>query len=69
MSYLKDWNRPSDYDLITRMHRAGMRFGATDEVVAIIPEVGDTGLIGSRAFAIEEQRRADATKEGLAASG
>lgn len=63
MSHLKDWDRPSDYDLVVRMHHAGIRFGATDEVVAIIPEVGDTGLIGSRAFAVEEQRRADATRQ------
>ncbi len=57
-SYMKDWDRPSDYDLLARMHRAGVRFGATEEVVAVIPEVGDTGQIGSRAFAVEERRRA-----------
>lgn len=53
-SHLKKTDRPSDYDLIHRMHRAGMSFAATDQVVAVVPEVLGTGQIGSRAFAVEE---------------
>lgn len=58
-SHLKSWNRPSDYDLLMRMHRAGMKFASVDEVVAIVPEVAGTGGVGSQAFAAEERRRGE----------
>jgi glycosyltransferase involved in cell wall biosynthesis len=56
-SHLKAWHRPSDYDLLMRMHRSGLVFAAADEVVAIVPEVPGTGAVGSRAFVEEESER------------
>ena len=56
-SWRKRWNRPSDYDLMERLHRAGARYGWTGAVVAIVPEVAGTGLIGSRGSIEEERRR------------
>ena len=53
-SWRKRWNRPSDYDLMDRLHRAGVRWGSTDEIVAIVPEVAGTGRVGSQGFAIEQ---------------
>lgn len=56
-SWRKEWNRPSDYDLMARLHRAGARWGWTNEIVAIVPEVEGTGQIGSRGAIIEDSRR------------
>jgi glycosyltransferase involved in cell wall biosynthesis len=56
-SWRKRWNRPSDYDLMERLHRAGARYGWTAAIVAIVPEVAGTGLIGSRGSIEEERRR------------
>lgn len=56
-SWRKRWNRPSDYDLMERLHRAGARYGWTGAIVAIVPEVAGTGLIGSRGSIEEERRR------------
>jgi hypothetical protein len=56
-SHLRRFHRPSDYDLLVRMHRAGMRFASVEEVVAAIPVVPGTGTTGSRAFLQEELRR------------
>jgi glycosyltransferase involved in cell wall biosynthesis len=49
-SWKKSWNRPSDYDLMFRMHRCGVRMGFLDEVVARQPLVAGTDTHGSRAF-------------------
>jgi len=51
-SWRKAWNRPSDYDLIVRMKAQRIRFGHTDTVVGVQPEVAgtaQTGLKGSLA--------------------
>ncbi len=56
-SYLRRIHRPSDYDLLFRMFKAGLEFASTEDVVAAVLPVGDTGSVGSRAFAIEELRR------------
>lgn len=56
-SWRKKWNRPSDYDLMARLHRAGARWGSTNEVVAVVPEVEGTGQIGSRGAIMEDSRR------------
>lgn len=45
-SWLKKWDRPSDYDLLKRMLRVGVRFSHTNSVVAIQPEVAGTELTG-----------------------
>lgn len=45
-SWLKKWDRPSDYDLMKRMLRVGVRFSHTNTVVAIQPEVEGTELTG-----------------------
>ena len=45
-SWRKDWNRPCDYDLQDRMHRAGVRMGFLDEVVAYVPPVEGTDTVG-----------------------
>ena len=58
-SHLRAVHRPSDYDLLMRMHRAGMHHVATEEVVAAVLPVDGTGSVGSRAFAIEERRRTE----------
>ncbi len=60
-SHLRRIHRPSDYDLLVRMHRAGIRFASIDEVVAAIPMVPGTGTTGSSAFAHEEFRRRGAS--------
>lgn len=60
-SHLRAVHRPSDYDLLIRMHRAGMTHAATREVVAAVLPVAGTGSVGSRAFAIEELWRAGGT--------
>ncbi len=49
-SWRKHWNRPSDYDLMKRMEARGARFGHTEQLVAVQPEVdgtGKTGLLGA----------------------
>jgi hypothetical protein len=58
-SHLRRINRPSDYDLLIRMHQAGMRFASVEEVVAAIPVVPGTGTTGSAAFVQEESRRVE----------
>ena len=45
-SWLKQWDRPSDYDLLKRMLRVGVRFGHTNSVVATQPAVAGTKLAG-----------------------
>ena len=60
-SHLRGIHRPSDYDLLMRMDRAGMTHVATDAVVAAVLPVAGTNSVGSRAFAIEDRRRADGT--------
>lgn len=62
-SWLKEWNRPADYDLAERMMAKGVRFGAIDEIVAAQVEVGDRGLIGSKAAVLEELERRQAKKK------
>ena len=55
-SWRKNWNRPSDYDLMKRMQARGVLFGHTEELVAIQPEVdgtGKTGLEGALAASSE----------------
>jgi len=49
-SWKKDWNRPSDYDLLVRMHRCGVRMGYLNEAVALQPFVEGTRTHGNRAF-------------------
>ena len=56
-SHMKDWNRPSDYDLFERISGLGVRPASTDDVLARIPLVASTGLTGSAAFAREEGNR------------
>jgi glycosyltransferase involved in cell wall biosynthesis len=56
-SWRKRWNRPSDYDLMDRLHRAGVRWGSTEAIVAVVPEVEGTGYVGSQGFALEQRRR------------
>ena len=56
-SWRKSWNRPADYDLAERMLAKGRQFGAIDELVAIQPEVGTTGYVGSKAAIWEEINR------------
>jgi hypothetical protein len=63
-SHLRAVHRPSDYDLLMRMHGAGMQHVATDEVVAAVLPVAGTGSVGSRAFAQEELRRAEGPQSG-----
>lgn len=49
-SWRKSWDRPSDYDLMKRMQRQRVRFGHTNDIVAVQPEVAGTrktGLKGS----------------------
>jgi GT2 family glycosyltransferase len=58
-SHLRQVHRPSDYDLLSRMHRAGIRFATVDEIVASVPIVPGTGTVGSRAFAEEATRRGE----------
>lgn len=58
-SHLRSIHRPSDYDLLIRMHGAGLRFASTDQVVAAVLPVAGTDSVGSRAFAEEERRRAN----------
>jgi glycosyltransferase involved in cell wall biosynthesis len=48
-SWRKSWDRPCDYDLQYRMHRAGVRMGFLNEVVAHIPPVEGTNTIGLEA--------------------
>lgn len=48
-SWRKDWDRPCDYDLQYRMHRAGVRMGFLNELVAHIPPVEGTSTIGLEA--------------------
>lgn len=56
-SWRKSWNRPCDYDLQVRMHRAGVRMGFLDEVVAYVPPVEGTDTVGLEAhLAIEGGR-------------
>lgn len=57
LSYLRSVHRPSDYDLLLRMHLAGLTFTSVDEIVAVVPMVPGTGAVGSRAFIEEERRR------------
>jgi len=45
-SWRKSWNRPVDYDLQDRMHRAGVRMEFLDEVVAFVPPVEGTNTVG-----------------------
>lgn len=56
-SWRKAWNRPCDFDLLERMGRLGVRMEVTDRLVAIHPEVGETGLIGSEGAIAEELSR------------
>ena len=56
-SWRKSWNRPCDFDLLERMGRLGVKMDVTDRLVAIHPEVADTGLVGSRGAIAEELRR------------
>ena len=56
-SWRKRWNRPSDYDLMERLHRAGARWGWTPDIVAVVPEVEGTEHVGSRGSIEEELRR------------
>ena len=58
-SWRKRWNRPSDYDMMDRLYRAGVRWGSTDDIVAIVPEVAGTGRVGSEGFAIEQGLNTD----------
>jgi glycosyltransferase involved in cell wall biosynthesis len=58
-SWRKGWNRPSDYDLMDRLHRAGVRWGATEAIVAVVPEVEGTGQLGSRGFALDRALNSD----------
>ena len=48
-SWRKSWDRPCDYDLKFRMHRAGVRMGFLDKVVAHVPPVEGTQTIGLEA--------------------
>ena len=48
-SWRKSWNRPSDYDLLNRLARVGVRMHYLPRVLAVSPPVGDTGLTGSAA--------------------
>ena len=48
-SWRKHWNRPCDYDLQYRMHRAGVRMGFLNEVVAHVPPVEGTTTVGLEA--------------------
>lgn len=45
-SWRKAWNRPCDYDLLNRMHSAGVRFAHTDQTLALQPEVDGTDSVG-----------------------
>lgn len=47
-SWLKQWNRPSDYDLFERMVRLKAKFSDIDDVVAVQPEVEGTNFVGRR---------------------
>lgn len=58
-SYKKSWDRPSDFDLARRMKRAGVRFGAIDQLVALQHPSPGTGLFGSQAAIHEELERRD----------
>lgn len=55
-SWRKRWNRPSDYDLVTRLHRSGATFDAVDSVNVLQLEVPGTSSFGSKGF-IEAARR------------
>lgn len=47
-SWHKQWNRPSDYDLIERMVKRRATFAGTDEVLAIQPDVEGSAHAGLR---------------------
>lgn len=47
-SWRRRTERPCDYDLFRRMHRAGVRFATTEHVVASQPDVSGTDLPGRR---------------------
>jgi hypothetical protein len=47
-SWRKSWNRPSDYDLIERMVDLNSVFAATDEVLALQPDVEGSSFAGLR---------------------
>lgn len=47
-SWRKLWDRPSDYDLMKRMQVQGVRFGHTDDIIAVQPEVSGTDKTGLR---------------------
>lgn len=56
-SWKKSWNRPSDYDLLNRLVRAGVEARYVRRILAISPPVGSTGLTGSAAhLALDAQR-------------
>ena len=49
-SWLNSWNRPSDYDLVSRLTRLGAKFSSIDDVLGVQPEVEgteSTGLSGA----------------------
>jgi len=48
-SYRKSWNRPSDLDMLVRLHAAGVRMRYLPRILAASPPVGNTGLTGSAA--------------------
>ena len=45
-SWRKEWNRPSDYDLIERMVKRKATFSGTDEILAVQPEVAGSTHAG-----------------------
>lgn len=45
-SWRKEWNRPSDYDLIERMVRRKASFSGTEEILAVQPEVEGSNHAG-----------------------
>jgi hypothetical protein len=48
-SWRKYWDRPCDYDLQFRMHKAGVRMGFINKVVAYVPSTEGTDTVGYEA--------------------
>ena len=58
-SWKNSWNKPSDYDLLHRLHMAGAKFGYLDTLVAESPLVEGVGLSGSKAAEFLETQAGD----------
>jgi glycosyltransferase involved in cell wall biosynthesis len=54
-SWRKDYNRPVDFDLVSRFRSCGVRMGHTDTVVTSIPPVEGTNTVGYQAALVADK--------------